>query len=183
MKAGAIPEDGRILVRASAAGTAVFVVAAVLATLAPGDLGDAFAVLSLGLFGVGTVAFIWAFLVAVNRSRVELIGVGGLYFLAGCAPTAVQRAMMASLGVEVVVALVAASIRPYTAVAFGILVPMYGLGLAGLWGARHGTFPPRAAPAPPDAARADPSSPGADLPPPAAEVPPPGDGSPGDAPG
>ena len=35
----------------------------------------------------------------------------------------------------------AASIRPFTAVAFGILAPMLGLGLMGLWGARHGRFP------------------------------------------
>jgi hypothetical protein len=27
--------------------------------------------------------------------------------------------------------------------AFGILTPLYGLGIAGLWGARHGTFAPR----------------------------------------
>jgi len=169
MTEGASPVEGRLLVRASWLGTALFVVAAVVVTLAPEDLGDAFAVLSLGLFGAGTVAFIWAFLVAVNRSRGELIGVGGLYFLAGCAPAAVQRAMMDSLGVEVVVALAAASIRPYTSVAFGILVPMYGLGLAGLWGARHGTFPPRDAPAPPRAVPDDGS--------------PPGDGPTGDAPG
>ena len=26
---------------------------------------------------------------------------------------------------------------------FSVLVPMYPLGLIGLWGARHGTFPPR----------------------------------------
>ena len=37
----------------------------------------------------------------------------------------------------------AASIRPFTEVAFGILAPMFGLGLMALWGGRHGTFPPR----------------------------------------
>ena len=35
-------------------------------------------------------------------------------------------------------------IRPFTPLAFGILVPMLGLGLIALWGARHGTFPARA---------------------------------------
>jgi len=29
---------------------------------------------------------------------------------------------------------------------FGILVPMLPLGLIGLWGARHGVFPPRRMP-------------------------------------
>ena len=37
----------------------------------------------------------------------------------------------------------AASIRPYTEVAFGILAPMFGLGLMGVWGGRYGEFPPR----------------------------------------
>jgi hypothetical protein len=45
--------------------------------------------------------------------------------------------------VQVVVVVAAASIRPFTEVAFGILAPMYGLGLMALWGARHGAFPPR----------------------------------------
>ena len=35
---------------------------------------------------------------------------------------------------------------------FGILVPMLPLGLLGLWGARHGVFPPRRTP---DAATRD----------------------------
>jgi hypothetical protein len=42
-----------------------------------------------------------------------------------------------------VISFVAAGLRPYTAVAFGVLVPMFGLGLTGLWAVRSGTFPPR----------------------------------------
>jgi hypothetical protein len=45
--------------------------------------------------------------------------------------------------VQVVVALVTAIARPFTGLAFGILVPVFGLGLAGLWGARRGSFPSR----------------------------------------
>jgi hypothetical protein len=33
--------------------------------------------------------------------------------------------------------------RPYTEVAFGILAPMFGLGLMGVWGGRYGDFPER----------------------------------------
>jgi hypothetical protein len=161
-------EGGQGLIRASWVGTGTFVGAALLATVAPETVGDAFAAFSLLLFGLGTVAFGWAFLVAVNRSRTELIGVGGLYFLAGCAPAVVQRSMMASLGVEVVVALAAAGLRPYTSVAFGILVPVYGLGLAGLWAARHGTFPSR------DTTEPRPRASGGETP---------GDGSPDGGPG
>jgi hypothetical protein len=35
-------------------------------------------------------------------------------------------------------------VQPYTVVAFGVLAPMLGLALMGLWGARFGTFPARA---------------------------------------
>jgi hypothetical protein len=38
---------------------------------------------------------------------------------------------------------VAAGIRPYTAVAFGVLAPMFGLGLNGLFAATYGRFPDR----------------------------------------
>lgn len=96
---------------------------------------------ALVLFAAGSGAFLWAFAVAVQRSRHEVIGVGGLYFLAGCAPPAVQRSMLASLGVQATVPLGVAVARPFTA--FGVLAPMWALGLAGLWGARHGRFPAR----------------------------------------
>ena len=45
--------------------------------------------------------------------------------------------------VQVVVALVAAAVHPFTPLAFGTLVPMVGLGFSGLWAVRHGLFPAR----------------------------------------
>ncbi len=42
---------------------------------------------SLVLFFVGIGLFFWAYAVAVNRSRTDLIGLGGLFFLAGSAPS------------------------------------------------------------------------------------------------
>ena len=86
---------------------------------------------------------------AIGRSRTDLIGMGGLFFLAGSAPRAVQRSLWASLAVEVVVAVATAAARPFTPLAFGVLAPMFGLGVMGLWGAKFGTFPPR----PPEPAR------------------------------
>lgn len=138
-------QPGLALIRASVAGTLVYAMVAVAATAFIDALGVAVAVVSLALFLGGSVAFLWAYFIAIGRSRTDLIGVGGLFFLAGCAPRVVQRVMMTSLVAQVVVALVTASIHLYTEVAFGTLVPMWGLGLAGLWGARHGTFPPRPA--------------------------------------
>lgn len=135
--------EGQDLLRACWAGTWVFTAIAVLTTAFPDPMAVPIAVVSLGLLATGCAAMLWAFQRALQRSRYELIGVGGLYFLAGCAPRSVRVSMMAALAVELVVALAAASVRPFTASAFGILVPVYALGLSGAWGARHGTFPPR----------------------------------------
>lgn len=135
--------EGRDLLRACWAGTWVFTAVAVVTTVFPDPMAIPIAVVSLALLALGCWAMLWAFQRALQRSRYELIGVGGLYFLAGCAPRSVRLSMMAALAVEVVVALAAASVRPFTASAFGILVPVYALGLSGAWGARHGTFPPR----------------------------------------
>lgn len=137
-----VPVEGRRLVTASLVGTIVFVLAAVAATVASAMRPVGVAV-SLALFGLGCIAFLWAYAIAVERSRTSEIGVGGLYFLAGCAPSSVRRLMMGAVAVQTVVAVATASIRPFTTVAFGILVPMYGLGMAGLWAARHGSFPTR----------------------------------------
>jgi hypothetical protein len=115
-------------------------------------VGRPYAVVAGILFFGGIAAFLMAYFRAIGRSRTDLIGVGGLFFLAGCAPGGVQAAMLTSLAVEVVVGVATAAIRFSSLVdddlnplAFGILVPMWGLGLAGLWGARHGTFPARPA--------------------------------------
>ena len=142
-------QPGRTLIRLSWAGTAVSCVTSVANALT-GDR-DHYA-LSAGpalvLLAVGSGAFLWAFALAVERSRAEEIGVGGLFFLEGCAPRRVQVVMMASVAVQTIVPLAVAVVRPFTA--FAVLAPVWSLGLAGLWGARHGTFPPRRRPDEPD---------------------------------
>ena len=138
-----LPDQGRRLTVAAWAGTALFVVSAVLST-AFSSMRIVGVVVALVLFAAGCVAFLMGFAGAVERSRTEDIGIGGLYFLAGSAPAGARWHLMGALVVQTVVAFTTASIRPFTAVAFGILVPMYGLGVAGLWAARHGTFPARA---------------------------------------
>jgi len=121
----------------------VFTITAALAVIDRDRFGVLAVVVALTLFFVGCVVFLWAFGVAVNRSRTDAIGIGGLYFLAGSAPRDVQVALLVPFGVQIVVALVTAGLRPFTSLAFGVLVPMFGLGQAGLWGARYGTFGPR----------------------------------------
>ena len=158
-----------MIIKASWVGTALFAVTAIAAAIDPHVFAGVALAVSLVLFLVGCVIFFAAFLYAVGRSREVEIGIGGLYFLAGTAPRPVQLHLLGSLGTEVVVAFATASARPFTSLAFGMLVPVYGLGsyadvhpllarplvallrsevwpflgLCGLWGARHGTFAPR----------------------------------------
>jgi hypothetical protein len=135
--------NGRLLVRLSWAGTAVScVTAAANAVTGDKDSYALSAVPGLVMLLLGSLLMVWAFLVAVQRSRTEQIDVVGLFFLAGgSAPRRVQVSMLASVAVQTVVPLAVAIARPFTA--FSVLAPVWSLGLAGLWGALHGTFPPR----------------------------------------
>jgi hypothetical protein len=139
---------GAGLIRASRASTALFTVLAVAAAAFPDDVARPVAVVDVVLFAVGTVAFLAAFARAVGRSRTEQVDILGVYLLGGgVAPAAVRRQLVGCVVVQSVVAVATAAVRPYTSVAFGVLVPMLGLGLAGLWGATHGSFGPRSSPA------------------------------------
>lgn len=135
-------QPGLMLIRASWVGTAVF---AVTASLAAGfeSMRAVGAISALVWFALGCVAFLWAYFAALERSRSEELDVVGIYFLSGSAPKAVRLSLLGSVLAQLAIALLTASLRPFTSVAFGILVPMYGLGVAGLWGARFGTYPPR----------------------------------------
>lgn len=138
----AVPQ--RWLLQVDAAATAVFTVLAFAAVAIDGAWVGVLVALSAVLFIAGSLACLWAFAVAVQRSRSVEIAPIQLYFLTGgCAPAAVRNRFLTLLGVQVVVGLIAASIRPFTGVAFGILVPMFGLGASGLWAARNGVFPDR----------------------------------------
>jgi hypothetical protein len=138
-------EKGGAIITASWVGTGLYVIVAVLATIFPDGFGPPIVFLSVLLFAIGSLVFLWAYAIAVQRSRTDLIGIGGLYFLAGTAPNPVRFKLLGSLAVEFVVAIITSSIRLYSATAFGFLVPVYGLALCGLWGARYGTFAPRTA--------------------------------------
>ena len=84
----ALPDDpaARRIVQASLAGTVIFAVTAIPAAIAPDTFVGVSVIVSLVLFALGMLAFVWAYAVAVGRSRTDLIGIGGLFFLAGSAP-------------------------------------------------------------------------------------------------
>jgi hypothetical protein len=124
-------------------GTAVLAVAAVAGIVAPDAAGGFTAVTSMALFAVGVVLFLWGYAMGVVRSREEQVTMGGLFFLSGTAPKVVRFRLRSALAAQVVLAVAAASIRPYTAVAFAVLAPTLGLGVMAAWAARHGTFFPK----------------------------------------
>ena len=134
--------DGDVLITASWLGTGVLAVTSVLA-ITVSSLESVLVAVSLIMFALGIILFLRAFLFAVSVRREDLIGIGGLFFLAGSAPRRVQWHLLGSFTAQVVIGLGTAIVRPYTALAFGVLAAMYGLGLCGLWGAIHGTFPAR----------------------------------------
>ena len=143
---------GSIIVQANLIGTVLFALSALTAAVTFGSTARAVAAaVALVLFFTGIVAFAWSFWNAVQRSREEQIGVMQMYLLLGPpTPARVRSIMLSMLATQVIVALVTALARsesedgsPGTSLAVGILVPMFGLGLNGLWCAFHGVFPPR----------------------------------------
>lgn len=134
---------GRAIIVASWICTGVFALAAVPALADPADAAALYFGVSVVLFLAGCALFMVDLVLAAARSRDDAMGIGGLFFLAGSAPTSVQRHLLASLAVQVVVAIGAAALDPFTPLAFGTLVPTLGLAFCGLWSVRHGLFPAR----------------------------------------
>lgn len=145
---------GDVIIRADIVGTLVFTATATAATVIfTSGVQWVAAVTAIVLFFTGIAAFLWSFYNAVQRSRTEQVAVTQLYLLAGgVAPRPVRRVMLSLLAVQIVVGLVTALGRPNSAdgspgssLALGVLVPMFGLGMNGLWAAYHGTYTSRAA--------------------------------------
>ena len=145
--------SGRSIVLTDAVGTALFTVAIAIG-VAFGDERWAqvmVAVVSIVLFAVGVVLSLWAYASALERSRIDEIGVTNLYLLTGStAPSAVRRPLTTALVVQVAVAVAGAVAglrglegNDLNALAFGVLVPMLGMGANGVWAVRHGSFGPR----------------------------------------
>ena len=135
---GGSGDPGRI-VQWSWATTAVFTAVAVPVAAGASALEAVAIAVSLTFFLASLVVWGYAFWVAVVRNaRGDDITVPSLFFLSGSAPSSVRRHLFGSLTVAVVVAILTVKANPFSA-----LVPMLALGLAGLWAARHGTFPAR----------------------------------------
>jgi hypothetical protein len=133
--------EGRAIVRFGWITNVAFAVTAIPAAVSGDDtLLDIAIGVALVLFLVACGTFLYAFAVGVARTtRGDNVAVANLFFLQGSAPREVQRAFVVLFVVCLAIALATMVWEP-----FGVLVPMLPVGLAGVWAARHGTFPPRA---------------------------------------
>jgi hypothetical protein len=151
---GRPPSDiraGDVIIAADLIGTVAFTITAITAAVVFSTASQwVGAITAMALFAIGVFAFLWSFWNVVQRSRVEQIAVTQVYLLLGApTPRRVRVRMLGLLAVQVVVACATAFGRskdldgsPGTSLAVGVLVPMFGIGLNGLWAAYHGVFPP-----------------------------------------
>jgi hypothetical protein len=131
--------SGRVIVRTGWIANAVFAVTAIPAALGVDAMLDVAIGVALVLFLIACGAFLYAFGVGIARSaRGDNVAVANLFFLQGSASRDVQRTFIAMFVVCFVIAVATIVKEP-----FGVLVPMLPPGLAGVWAARYGTFPPR----------------------------------------
>ena len=131
--------SGRGIVVASWVGDAMFAVTAIPAALGVDAFDDPAVVVALLLFFASLVVWCWALgLAAVRTTRGDDVQVMSLFLLEGRAPARARWLLYGSFLVCLAVTVGTAAANP-----FGVLVPMYPLGLVGLWGARHGVYPPR----------------------------------------
>jgi hypothetical protein len=134
------PAPGRAIVTTGWVANVVFGITAIPAALSTGSVVDWVAVgVALFLFILAIGAFVYAFAVGLARStRGDNVAVSNLFFLQGSAPQHVKRAFLWVFVVCMAITVGTAAGEP-----FGVLVPMLPVGLAGVWAARHGVFPPR----------------------------------------
>ncbi|HJR24125.1 MAG TPA: hypothetical protein VJ804_01520 [Acidimicrobiales bacterium] len=139
------PHPGDGLLNLVFAGTGALVGTGLAGAVVPDTFAIVHAILSGLLFVVGTGAMLWGYALGVSRSRTLVVTLPGLFFLSGgAAPPDTRRRFQIALAVQVVAVVVAALIRPDTEVTFGVLAPVFGLGLMAMWGGRFGSFPARA---------------------------------------
>ncbi len=133
--------EGRSLLLADLAGTVALALVTVLLALSD---ADAVVLLGLAVAGVlfvgGCVAWGIGFLRAVGRSRTEQVDLAGLFYLTGSAPEQARTWFLRTWFAQIAIAVAAVAVsRP----PFGVMAPVWGIGLITWWGSRHATFPPR----------------------------------------
>ena len=100
-----------------------------------------FAVLCAVLFVIGIGLSGLGFWNGIQRSRLEEVSLAGLLAVdASFVAKSARNAIWITNVAQIVVAIVAGTLRPFTGQAFALLVPMFGVGIATVWGSRHAVF-------------------------------------------
>jgi hypothetical protein len=128
------------VIRSAWAGTVIFAVTAAVGAVVPSARIGVVGV-DLLLLLLGSLLYFWGWAVAAGRSRDSEISLWNLILLEDAAPRRVRLQLLGAVGVQVIVA--AATCWITAALAFGWLVPLWGLAHCEYWGARYGTFLPR----------------------------------------
>jgi len=135
----ALARQGRSIIVTGWAANALFAVTAIPVAAGVDDLLGVAIGVALLLFLVAIAVFVYAFTVGLARStHGDDVAVANLFFLQGSAPKPVRRMFLVMFLVCLAVTAGTAAWEP-----FGVLVPMLPIGLAGMWAARYGVFPPR----------------------------------------
>ena len=135
----ALARQGRGIIVSGWIANVVFAVTAIpVAAGVDGLLGVAIGT-ALLLFLVSVGVFVYAFALALARSsRGDNVAVANLFFLQGSAPKPIKRQFLWMFVVCLAITVGTVAWEP-----FGVLVPMLPVGMAGMWAARYGVFPPR----------------------------------------
>ncbi len=131
---------GAAIITSAWVGTLVFVATTALAVIVPSARIPVVAV-DLLLFVAGSGLYLWGWGVAAGRSREDEISLWNLILLEDVAPPAVRLRLLGAVAIQVVVA--AATCWITAALAFGWLVPVWGVAHCEFWAARYGVFVPR----------------------------------------
>jgi hypothetical protein len=137
----ALSRQGRGIIASGWIANVLFAVTAIPVAAGVDDLLGVAIGVALLLFLISVVVFVYAFALALARSsRGDNVAVANLFFLQGSAPRPIKRAFLWMSLVCLAITVGTVAWEP-----FGVLVPMLPVGLAGMWAARYGVFPPRPA--------------------------------------
>lgn len=142
--------QGTGIIRSAVLGTALFSVVTLLAIVVPAARIVAVAIDVL-LLVAGSGIYLLGWGVAAGRSRDCEIRLWNLILLEDIAPNRVRAWLLGAVAVQILVA--AATCWIADALAFGWLVPVWGLAHCEYWGARYGAFLPREPQEPPSRRR------------------------------
>ncbi len=134
-------DAARPVLRMHAVVSASWALMTLATSLVGGGLDRFYAVGCSLLFAAGIGFFLLGFWNGVQRSRLETVTLPGLLAVSTAhVSRALRRSVWSVTIAQVVVAVIAGSVRPFTEQAFALLVPMLGIGVAALVGSRAAVF-------------------------------------------